>query len=295
MLNRTFTSLNDGYQDFILSRQAMRVSINTITFYKYTAGKFITFLENKSITSTSEVDVNHVRSFLTELIDNGKSSWTVNDNARGIRTLLHFWFDEKYIPNQITFTMPKIERKRLPVLSAEQVSTLLANCDIRQRAILLLMVDTGLRRSEVIALNWGDLDIMSGLCHVVRGKGGKTRSTVIGATTRRALLAYKRSLNEFGVNTPIIQTKAGGRFTGDRFLQLFRRLSKKKGINLSPHALRRTFVILSLRAGMDVLHLQALLGHSSLDMVSYYAQMEDCDLIQAHRQYSPIDNLARLK
>jgi integrase/recombinase XerD len=46
---------------------------------------------------------------------------------------------------------------------------------------------------------------------------------------------------------------------------------------------------------MDVLHLQALLGHSSLDMVQHYAQMIDDDLLQAHRQYSPIDNLLRLR
>ncbi len=145
--------------------------------------------------------------------------------------------------------------------------------------------------SEVISLNWGDLDIMSGLARVVRGKGGKARSVVVGATTRRSLLAYRRTLKEINNLSPIIQTRDGGRFTGGGLLQLFRRLSKKAGIHLSPHALRRTFVILSLRAGMDVLHLQALLGHSSLDMVQHYAQMVDDDLLNAHRQYSPVDNL----
>lgn len=77
--------------------------------------------------------------------------------------------------------------------------------------------------------------------------------------------------------------------------ELLLRLSAKAGIKFSAHALRRTFVILSLRAGMDVLHLQALLGHSSLDMVSYYAQMVDDDLLESHHAHSPIDNLARLK
>jgi len=55
--------------------------------------------------------------------------------------------------------------------------------------------------------------------------------------------------------------------------------------------LRRTFVILSLRAGMDVLHLQSMLGHSSLEMVYHYAQMVDDDILQAHKQHSPIDSL----
>lgn len=59
--------------------------------------------------------------------------------------------------------------------------------------------------------------------------------------------------------------------------------------------LRRTFVILSLRSGMDVLHLQAMLGHASLDMVQHYAQMIDTDSLDAHKAHSPIDNLARLE
>jgi site-specific recombinase XerD len=294
MVKRTFASLNDAYTDFVLSRQAMRVSKNTLVFYKYTAGKFVDFLNEQSVSTPTEITVNHVRHFLTGLIDAGKTSWTVNDNARGIRTLLRFWFSEATIPHPITFTMPKLERKKLPVLSAEEVGQILKTCNLREKAIILLMVDTGLRRSEVIALNWGSLDIMSGLAQVERGKGGKARSVVIGATTRRALLAYRRTLTRTADDSPMIQTRGGTRFTGDGILCMFRRISKR-GIKVSPHILRRTFVILSLRAGMDVLHLQALLGHSSLDMVQYYAQMNDADLIQAHRQYSPIDNLSRLK
>ena len=55
--------------------------------------------------------------------------------------------------------------------------------------------------------------------------------------------------------------------------------------------MRRTFVILSLRGDMDVLHLQAILGHSSLEMVQHYAQLMDEDLIREHRAHSPVDNL----
>ena len=138
-------------------------------------------------------------------------------------------------------------------------------------------------------LAWGDVDMQNGLVSVRQGKGQKDRSAVIGATTRRALLAYRRALQESG--GPMFQTKAGTRFTGSGLLTIFRRLTKRTGIHVTPHALRRTFVILSLRNGMDVLHLQAMLGHASLDMVYHYAQMVDDDLIQAHRQYSPVDNL----
>jgi integrase/recombinase XerD len=72
---------------------------------------------------------------------------------------------------------------------------------------------------------------------------------------------------------------------------MLRRLSIRTGIHVTAHALRRTFVILSLRNGMDVLHLQALGGWSSLEMVQHYAQMVEEDLLQAHKNHSPIDNL----
>jgi len=152
------------------------------------------------------------------------------------------------------------------------------------------MVDSGLRRAEVIAVNWGDVDMQSGLVRVRRGKGKKDRSSVIGATTRRALLAYRRTVSNTD-NMPLFQTREGNRFASDGFIQIFNRIKKHTGIHVSPHVLRRTFTILSLRAGMNALHLQNLGGWASLDMVQHYAQMVDEDLLAEHKAHSPIDNL----
>ena len=160
----------------------------------------------------------------------------------------------------------------------------------RDKAAVLLIADAGLRRAETIALNWGDVDMSTGLVRVVRGKGGKARSSIVGSATRRALLQYRRTLKDTSDNSPLFQTRDG---TG--LVQIFNRISKHCGIHVTPHALRRTFVILSLRAGMNVLHLQAMLGHASLDMVRHYALMVDDDLLEAHQAHSPIDNIKRLK
>ena len=67
------------------------------------------------------------------------------------------------------------------------------------------------------------------------------------------------------------------------------RLSKKSGLHITPHSLRRTFATLALRAGMNPLHLQGLLGHTTLEMTRKYIQMVDDDLIKAHNEFSPID------
>ena len=274
----------------------MQCSLATLEFYKYTAGAFLKWVEAQSVTSPDQVDARLVRQYLAELAGKGKADKTLHAHARAIRTLLRFWYAEKYIPALVIFAMPRMEKKRLPCLTAEQLNTVIAACtNPRDKALIFFMADSGLRRAEIINLTWGDIDIMSGLVKVKRGKGGKARSAVIGATTRRVLLAYRRTLESPSNDAPVFQSRNGRRFTGPGFLQVFRRVSAHAGIHVTPHVLRRTFVILSLRAGMDVLHLQAMLGHASLDMVQHYAQMVDDDLLQAHQAHSPMDNLSHLR
>jgi integrase/recombinase XerD len=287
-------SLDDAYDDFILSRRASQCSQATLEFYQYTAGKFVKWLKEQGLNLPQEVSARNVREFLALLISQGKSDNTLHDHARAIKTLLRFWHGENYIPAPVTFTMPKIAQKRLPSLSAEELEVVIKACTSpRDKALVLFMADTGLRRSEVVALNWEDVDMSSGLVNVRRGKGGRARSTVVGAVARRQLLAYRRTLQNTANDAPLFQAKAGRRLTGWGLLLVYNRLSKKTGIHVTPHAMRRTFVILSLRGDMDVLHLQAMLGHSSLEMVRHYAQLMDEDLIREHKAHSPIDNLRR--
>jgi site-specific recombinase XerD len=290
-------ALRDAYTDFILSRQAMNAAQNTLDFYKHTAGTFLSWLESQSVSTPDEVTARLIRQYLAELVDKGKADSTVRDYARAIRTLVIFWLHEGYISQDVKFIIPKVAKKRLPVLTADELSKVLSACkNPRDKAIVLFMADSGLRRAEICALNWGDVDMASGLVRVVRGKGGKARSAVIGASTRRALLSYRRTIKDVSDNSPLFQARGNTRFTGSGLRLVYCRLAKRTGIKgLSPHAMRRTFVILSLRADMSPLHVQAILGHSSLTMTMHYAQMVDDDLLQAHKAHSPIDNLARLK
>lgn len=200
----------------------------------------------------NEAKARHVREYLALLVSKGAADTSVHGAARSIKTLLRFWQAEGYIPELVKFAMPKVAKKRLPVLDAEQLQKVLKQCKTRDKALVLFLADSGLRRAELIALRWGDVDFSTGLVRVVRGKGGKARSAVIGANTRRALLSYRRTLPDHSDPTPLFQsTKEATPFTGTGIRSIFRRLSKRTGIYVSPHALRRTFVILSLRQGMN--------------------------------------------
>lgn len=287
-------ALRDAYTDFILSRQAMLCSPKTLSWYTFTLGKVIEWLVENGVTTPQEIEARHVRAYLSNMAGKELSDTYIHNHARAIRTLLTFFHTEKYITTPITFQMPSMADKRLPCLSTEDVQKLLADCQTpRDTAVILLMVDTGLRRAEVCALNWEDVEVSNGLVRVVRGKGGKARSVVVGVSTRRALLAYRRQLNP-QPDQPLFQTKDGGRFTNNGLRSLLLRVGERANVKVTPHALRRTFATMSLRAGMNLLHLQGLLGHSTIEMTRRYVSMVDDDLLDAHRTHGPIDNFLRV-
>lgn len=287
--NISSVALRDAWTDFILSRQAMQCTTRTLENYQWVLGKFITWLENQGITAPDQVTARHVRQYLALYAD--KSDWYLNGHARAIRTLLRFWHKEGYLPQPITFDMPKVRQKRLPFLTAEQVKQVLAMCNTREKAIILLIVDSGLRRQEVCNLNRSDIDLQTGVVRVRQGKGRKDRIVVIGATTRRALLKYWRECPNQADDAPAVQTDTGQQMTGYGLQSLLRRLSKKSGVHFSAHALRRTFATLSLKNGMDLVSLQSLLGHSDIATTRQYIQWLESDLLEAHKRSSPIDNL----
>ncbi|MCB2180197.1 tyrosine-type recombinase/integrase [bacterium] len=282
--------LQDAYTDFILSRQAMLCSPKTIRFYHFTAGRFVKYLEDNGVVKPEDLTARYIRAYLSSLVEQKLSDSYIHGHARAIKTLTRFWHEENYIPEVPKFQMPTIAKKRLPVLTANEVKKALSNCNNnRDKAIILMLVDTGLRRAEICALNWGDIDISSGIVRIAKGKGSKARSVVAGIKTRRALLAYRREIDHNEEN-PVFQTSTGKRLTPNGLRSALLRLGKRANIHITPHALRRTFATLSLRAGMNLIELQAMLGHSSLDMTRKYIQMIDEDLIEAHRAHGPIDS-----
>lgn len=180
--------------------------------------------------------------------------------------------------------MPRIEQKRLPVLSLEDVQTMLEACNnLRDTAIILMLVDTGLRRGEVCSLDWGYVNLSSGLCLIRKGTGKKARSVVIGIRTRRTLLKYKQTVASDD-NDPLFQTVTGIRLSGGGLRSLCLRLSERTDIHITPHALRKTFVVLSLTCGMSLAHVQALMGHSTPTMTLEFAKLVHDDLLTAHQQ-----------
>jgi integrase/recombinase XerD len=167
----------------------------------------------------------------------------------------------------------------------------------RDRALILVLLDTGLRASELCALTVGDVDLKSGQVVVKHGeaggaKGGKGRVVYLGKAARRALWRYLATRDD-GKNPdrPLFLGKLQRQINKRVLRQLIARLGEKADVaHAHPQRFRHSFAITYLRSGGDLFTLQALLGHRTLEMVQHYAQIAQIDVEQAHRRASPVDN-----
>jgi integrase len=173
-----------AFEDFILSREAMLCSSETIDFYRRMLKPFL------ALSNGNPPSNRMVREFLSTVAQRGVSPATVHAHARAVRAFLRFAYEERWIEEPVAVRMPRVKQKRMEVLSREEVKRVLSVCRTRDRALVLTLIDSGLRRGETLALDWEDVDFHTGAVHVRRGKGGKARVTYIGAKTKRALLRW---------------------------------------------------------------------------------------------------------
>jgi len=167
---------------------------------------------------------------------------------------------------------------------------------LRDRALILFLLDTGVRATELCNLRISDVDLKSGMVHI-RGKSrlnsgqGKVRVVFIGKCTRRALWQYV-TIRDVSGDAPLFATVMGRPLKRRHLAKHLQRLGERAGVpNTHPHRFRHTFAISYLRNGGDIFTLQQLLGHSSLDMVKRYLRIAQTDCAAAHRRASPVDNL----
>jgi len=197
----------------------------------------------------------------------------------------------------------KPKPKVITPYDTEEIRRMLAVCDYdynhnakflgsRNQAMILVLLDTGVRLSELLGIRLGDINNTKGHIKVL-GKGGKERIVRVGKTTQKALWRYLtyRSQND---RQELWLTEEGMPLTITGVQSLIKRLKKRAGIESdgSVHRFRHTFAVNFLRVDRNVFNLQYLLGHSGLDMVRRYtAALGMEDALEAHTKASPADAL----
>jgi len=286
---------------FMLDGESRGFAKKTVEFYTQRLFPFLRYCDGAGAATVADLSAPLIRAYLATLQKRQKagtlSSATVHSYARAIRTFSLFLVREELLDVSpfSKVKMPRLESKVLPALTAEEVQTVLKACECeRDKAIVMLMLDAGVRAGELCALDAGDVD-NSGAVTVRMGKGAKRRETYIGARTRKQLLRYF-ALERGGHPAPgeplFVSQKGGKRLTYWGLAQVVRRLRKRTGVaTLAPHALRRTMAIHSLRNGMNVYTLARMLGHSDIQVLKQYLDIVQADVKTAARAAGVVDNL----
>jgi site-specific recombinase XerD len=211
------------------------------------------------------------------------------------------WYANEYEPVGWDSPTDKIRVGRgdtepLDPISLKDFAKLIATCQRhtfageRDRAILYVLLDTGVRRQELADLTLEDLNSNSGAILIRSGKGGKSRIVYLGTTSRRAVSHYLKLRHSY---TQKLWVSADGTpLKNDAIHSLVRRRAKDAGIDPPGlHSFRRAFAINYLRNGGDVLTLQRLLGHSTLDIINRYVKFATTDIAAAHAAHGVVDRL----
>jgi site-specific recombinase XerD len=300
-------SFSQAVEGFVLSLNARHLSQHTINDYLNTYRKFQRYLDEDP--PIAEIALDQVQSFLAAQTVSKK---TILNYHTGLSSMWTWALNEGLVKEHIIrkIPRPKPEKKAISPYAEADIRSMLSalthsrsytrrgkresnhrliHAD-RNRAIILLLLDTGMRATELCELCINHVDLKNRSVKVF-GKGDKERILPISARTSQALWKYLASRPNERVNAPLFITKNGTEIDRDRLLKSLRSVGKRAGVKgANVHRFRHTFAINYLRNGGDPWSLQLMMGHSSLETVKIYLALAQADLEKTHKIASPVDN-----
>ena len=298
----TFGSHVDAFLAYARTEQGL--APRTIEAYQQDLDDFVRFLRPRGAVGPESVTRAAVTLYLVTLRRRGRAPATVKRRAAAIRSFYHYLLREQLISSDPTLDLgaPKLPRRLPKTLSVEEIDRLLTSPDssrpegLRDRAMLELMYSSGLRVSELVGLNLGDVDLGAELVRCI-GKGDKERFVPVGAKAVSALLSYQRSgrpaLARRRVTQALFLSRRGRRLTRQGCWKLFKQYAKKARIirPLTPHVLRHSFATHLLEGGADLRAVQEMLGHASIGTTQIYTHVSRDHLRGVYARAHPRDGM----
>jgi len=266
-------------------------SNNTLAAYQNDLNQFLVFLQNEAPDQRSrswdDVTRDHIVSYILEMKEREYASSTVARKVAAVKSFFKFLESAGQIKNNLAKDMetPRAEKHLPATISAEAVDRLLAApagdapASQRDRAMLELLYATGLRVSELVALNVSDVDIDEGTVRCM-GKGKKERVLPVYDRAREALGDYvahgrPKLLGEHNGETALFLNRRGTRLTRQGLWLIIKHYVEEVGIeeNVTPHTLRHSFATHMLRGGADLRSVQQMLGHANISTTQIYTQV----------------------
>ncbi len=289
-------TFSEGYNKFILHCQAKNLRDNTIDTYKQHLAMFQDYLDRPVL---EDVTTDTLRGYIVETMDTGVADATIASRVRTLRVFFNFLTREKVLQDNPTENLDKIrvDDTGLFVLSAKQVKKLLQQPDqsqfagFRDYVIMSTMLDTGVRIGELLVLLIKN--ITPNYIVIEKSKNRKQRILPMGKQLQELMQQYlkirKGRPHEF-LFCNVMDEQLARRTLQDRITTYGKR-ARINNVRVSPHTLRHTFATQYLLNGGDMVSLQEILGHSSLEMVRRYVNYLQEDIQVQHKKFSPLDRL----
>jgi integrase/recombinase XerC len=286
-------------------KKASRAAENTVTSYRRDLLAFRSFLlERAAIVGRrideidlAQVTADHIRSYLAEMMKTAKRA-TVQRRLSAIKAFFRYRETTMGEPSPArSIRSPKSERRLPSILQQDEVRRLIevtpddsSAAAVRDRAIFETLYSTGLRVSELVGLNWRDIDDELGMVMVRSGKGNKDRLIPIGEPALDALKAWRRAMPiAWESDGPVIINLRGGRLTTRSVEMILQRRIAAAGVSagITPHGLRHSFATHMLSNGADLRSIQEMLGHASLATTQRYTHVSVNHLKEVYKRAHP--------
>lgn len=310
-------NIDNAIQQFLISQELKGNTEKTISYYNNNLRYFMDFVgKDKIIADLRIADLNNYLLHLKRTpkmqnhpfrpkTDQPKSSVTIQTYVKALRGFLGWLHDDGYLEEDFRkrFKLPKATKRVIEILSDDEIEsimkcfTLNAEIGLRNAVLFGLMLDCGLRRNEILFMDYDQIHFTQGIIKV-KGKGNKERIVPLGLYAKKLLMKYLngyRSMPNFESKRLLI-SKALNPLSENAVNCLFIRLRKRTGIErLHPHIVRHTFATKYLMNGGDIFSLQHILGHTSIEMVRKYSHLASSYMVDNHKKLSPLDGVIRKK
>ena len=308
-------------EEYLIVHRSEAHSPKTVEWHSTSLGLLVRFLQEVGVTDPHAFETSHLREWVVWLSTPEsmrcrpgrtsvapRSKRTIHTYTRSAHAFCKWLFDEEYTDGDVTdhFTLPKVGKPLIKILEEEDFQRLLAACEagqhpqeygFRDRAMLWLLYDTGIRISELATLTFSQLDLKGGVL-IAHGKGDKERRIALGANAMSALkryLEHARSSFYEGESSESVFLGEKGTLTRRGVEQVIRRLKKRCGFTdrrVSAHIFRHTFAVRYLMLGGDPFSLQQLLGHEDMETIRNYMHLNDVHIQTQKRKFSPGDHVS---
>ena len=281
------------YEHFLSEEK--HASTNTLSSYVRDVAKFLSYAPNK----LSKINTDTVSSYLETLQEEGKSSATQTRAIASLRSFFHYMMARGVIDHDPTKGFSSVpSQKKLPqILSNKEVDLLLEQPDknslkgFRDKAMLELLYATGMRVSELIALDINHVNIEVGFVRIVSNK--KERIVPLYPAAITALGEYIERARSIIVSThlesALFLNLSGERMTRQGFWKIIKSYQESAGIKkeITPHTLRHSFAAHLLQNGADLRSIQEMLGHVDISSTQVYALLLQQNLKNTYNKFHP--------